>query len=740
MANEQELAVLYVSVKAKTDELQKQLDALKNNVKSSSKEMSDSFKAVTAGFLTADLIKTTARAVADFFIKAVGDARNAAVTFAQVEQAVQQTGGAAGYSAKELQSTAKALEDIVAVDADDILQNITLQLLTFTNIQGEAFKRAQEAALDLSAVLGTDLKGQTIQLAKALEDPVRGITALSRAGVTFTDEQKDLIQSLVESGDLFSAQTVILDEINAKYGGQAKIIAESDGGYKKLNVTLGNITKSIGEDLIGSADEGTGAILELAEAFDSLNTAVKDVSGGVGIIGETINALKILATLGGSIGQDKFMEGFRIALKKYQKELEETVKKTRENLKALNIEFEPKKITPITPRLSTDEADKILAAEVDKKRQISEIDNKIHQLQLEDNEANKDKIKILEDARKSLVGTNDDKKKAIEERKKIYEDFYNNIKFLSDNYYAFSKKQLDEEVKKLREAKVSELDIQRWYNEQLKQLEINRIRASADATLKELQTASNNKRSGIIQTPSGPIIQETTASQDLIQNARDRGRNVVNTVETKGLKTPQEAFTEAMKQSEESSRKTAQNLVNGLDASMSAVNNIANTLSIGADTFVGKLLSGLNSAVSIADSIANVIMAFSGDGVGGIFSFLFGHSGGTFQDGRKIASFAQGGSFIVPPGFPNDSFPLLVESGERVTVTPSNAVNKNSDSEYLKAVVGRLDALNMNIINNRPIVNNNVNVDGITFTKKVVNESNRKISNSGYKNFNEYSS
>jgi hypothetical protein len=36
--------------------------------------------------------------------------------------------------------------------------------------------------------------------------------------------------------------------------------------------------------------------------------------------------------------------------------------------------------------------------------------------------------------------------------------------------------------------------------------------------------------------------------------------------------------------------------------------------------------------------------------------------------------FAAGGSFIVPSGFPNDSFPMRVQSGERVTVTPANQV------------------------------------------------------------------
>jgi len=37
---------------------------------------------------------------------------------------------------------------------------------------------------------------------------------------------------------------------------------------------------------------------------------------------------------------------------------------------------------------------------------------------------------------------------------------------------------------------------------------------------------------------------------------------------------------------------------------------------------------------------------------------------------QPIPKFASGADFIVPPGYPNDSFPMLAESGERVQITP----------------------------------------------------------------------
>lgn len=44
---------------------------------------------------------------------------------------------------------------------------------------------------------------------------------------------------------------------------------------------------------------------------------------------------------------------------------------------------------------------------------------------------------------------------------------------------------------------------------------------------------------------------------------------------------------------------------------------------------------------------------------------------------------ARGGSFVVPPGYPNDSFPVRVQSGERVTVTPRDEARASESEQPL---------------------------------------------------------
>src|ERR1700712_5749455 len=60
---------------------------------------------------------------------------------------------------------------------------------------------------------------------KALNDPLKGISALSRAGVTFTQSQQDSIKAMVGANDLLGAQKIILGEVEKQVGGTAKATA-----------------------------------------------------------------------------------------------------------------------------------------------------------------------------------------------------------------------------------------------------------------------------------------------------------------------------------------------------------------------------------------------------------------------------------------------------------------------------------------------------------------------------------
>ena len=113
----------------------------------------------------------------------------------------------------------------------------------------QVFDRATAAAADLSAAGFGSMDGAAKMLGKALNDPEAGLTALGRAGVTFTDQQKEQIKTLVESGDTLGAQKIILGEVESQVGGTA---AASATAGEKISVAFGNFFISVAKALCGN--------------------------------------------------------------------------------------------------------------------------------------------------------------------------------------------------------------------------------------------------------------------------------------------------------------------------------------------------------------------------------------------------------------------------------------------------------------------------------------------------------
>lgn len=221
---------------------------------------------------------------------------------AAVEQALVSTGGAAGRSAEELFRMASGMQAVTTYGDEDILRNVTAPLLTFTKVQGDTFDRAQAATLDMATLLQMDLKSAAVQVGKALNDPVKGITALSRAGVQFSDEQKEVIKSLVETGDVAAAQAVILGELETQFKGQAEAAAKTPlGQWQQLSNSIGDVKELLGEQIVPFLTPLLGKVKSAVQWFSDLSPEVKKnivMFGGLAAAAGPVLTVLGLVTLG----------------------------------------------------------------------------------------------------------------------------------------------------------------------------------------------------------------------------------------------------------------------------------------------------------------------------------------------------------------------------------------------------------------------------------------------------------
>ena len=167
----------------------------------------------------------------------------------KLETALTSTSYAAGVSADELKNLASELQSVSTFGDEAIIEAQAL-LLTFTKIGKDVFPMATESILNMSAAMGTDLKSSTIMLGKALNDPIAGVTALTRAGVQLTETQKEQIKTQTELGNVSKAQKIILQELETQFGGQARATAEGTGRFIQLSNTLGDVAEKIGQHLV----------------------------------------------------------------------------------------------------------------------------------------------------------------------------------------------------------------------------------------------------------------------------------------------------------------------------------------------------------------------------------------------------------------------------------------------------------------------------------------------------------
>lgn len=237
--------------------------------------------AVAVGQAAFNITKDAIGSVIGFLGSSVKSANDSENAIAQLVATLKSTHSAAGLTNDELVNMASALQKVTTFSDEAVLGAENL-LLTFTNVKGQVFKDSVPLILDMSQALGQDLKSSSIQLGKALNDPIKGITALSRVGVSFTSQQKDQISAMVSAGKTADAQRVILKELTTEFGGSAKAAGKTFAGSLAI---LKNQMDDVKESIGGAIVKGITPFISKAAEFASSVDWEK-------VIGRSTDALK----------------------------------------------------------------------------------------------------------------------------------------------------------------------------------------------------------------------------------------------------------------------------------------------------------------------------------------------------------------------------------------------------------------------------------------------------------------
>lgn len=227
-------------------------------------------------------IAVAGAAVVKFGVDSVKAAQEAAVAQKRLEQVFRSMGDTTGWSARQADKYASALSKQIGVD-DEVIKQGQAKLATFSEVSSKAaimggiFDRATAAGADLAATGFGSIESNAVLLGKALQDPIKGMSALSRVGVTLSKSQQDQAKAMAEAGNIMGAQKIILGAVEKQVKGTAAATAT---GSQKMAVAWGEVQETVGKALLPVL--ATLANVFLTQIFPAVQKLAGQLSAALG--------------------------------------------------------------------------------------------------------------------------------------------------------------------------------------------------------------------------------------------------------------------------------------------------------------------------------------------------------------------------------------------------------------------------------------------------------------------------
>ena len=257
--------------KASTGALKNSMSTMSSGASRGITSMGSAMKSVAKGTaVVAAAVAAAGAAIGALTYKLIlsGEAANSAdARVRNIAKSMGLFGDQSDAVAERLNNLADKIELQTGVDGNAI-QMTQAKLLTFKDLANTAdelggnFDRATQAAVDMAAAGFGAAEQNAVQLGKALNDPINGLAALRRSGITFTEDEKAKIKTLAESNRMHEAQAMVLAAIEKQVGGTAAATADAS---VQIKAALNQGFEEVGKPLAAALASITPQFLEFVE-------------------------------------------------------------------------------------------------------------------------------------------------------------------------------------------------------------------------------------------------------------------------------------------------------------------------------------------------------------------------------------------------------------------------------------------------------------------------------------------
>lgn len=262
-------------------------------------------------------LKEVGVAVGAIFWQSLKNWEVQASAIASLENNLKSRQKSLGMTSQEIQTMASEMQGKSIFGDESIIQNVTNQLLTFDKVNGNTFKRANQAVLDMTSKLyganatAEQMRPIALAVGKALNNPAESMNSLGRVGVKFTEQQRKAVKQLVKTGQTAKAQEFVLRSLEKQYKGSAETLGKTQP-IKQLTNAFNDMLEPLGqivqEFLIPLVKVATSAIGVFNDFPKPVKTIIVTVLGLIAIaspllmvIGSVIEAIGMIATVSSTV-------------------------------------------------------------------------------------------------------------------------------------------------------------------------------------------------------------------------------------------------------------------------------------------------------------------------------------------------------------------------------------------------------------------------------------------------------
>lgn len=218
-------------------------------------------------------------------IKAAAESESVARSLEQIAKnsgAFGQTADEVKGAVKQLTAYTTELSKLTGVD-DEVINSVIRGFIAVPELAAkgvDGLKDMAKVALDVAAGTGKSIEQIGSAFIKVAGDEENALSKLLRAGIVFTDAQKDIYKQTLETNGEIAAQDYLLGELGTTFEGAAEAAANP---FLRLQAILEDFQENLGSAFLPALEAAIPIIQEAVDAFvasPEFATFIEDASAG----------------------------------------------------------------------------------------------------------------------------------------------------------------------------------------------------------------------------------------------------------------------------------------------------------------------------------------------------------------------------------------------------------------------------------------------------------------------------